>query len=288
MQERCCVIDKIENGSLRRIDEIIAASMVRRHVMQADMDKKLAEIVSCPDPCVDGNVIVKLGTSGEECVELRVRCPLIGPDCTYGAKLQKQVDKRLAGLMISTISVPRRHITRFERYHATTATKEVTRWGMRGFFVLSGKTGCGKSFGAAWFVDRFFRSKIGDPYQLTAWEWHARAERAAYAITWSDAQGIVEDKTIAANAKSCSFLVIDDLGKECGLQSAQAIMRNVISKRYDNELPTIITTELTLSDIDARYGRAIAERIVGEVADGGKFITCGDESIRLIEKNNAA
>ncbi len=105
---------------------------------------------------------------------------------------------------------------------------------------------------------------------------------------WSGAQNIVEDRSIAADSKRASLLILDDLGKESELSSAQAIIREVISKRYDSERPTIITTELTVTDIGVRYGRALAERVIGEAEDGGRFVTCGDVSLRLIDRNCAA
>ena len=282
MQEHCCDRDKVANRNPKSIGDILADSQNNFGLWLAQVDAKLAEIKSCPAPCVDGIVTIKL-QRGEGSYERRAHCPILNPSCAYGAVLQKQVDQRFSELLISRIGIPHRHVARFGRHFDTPATKEAVCWDTHGFLVLSGKTGCGKSFGAAWFVNRHLRMRIGNPFKSETWEWHARAESAASGVLWSGAQNLVEDKGIAMQAKSCPLLVLDDLGKECELPSALAVVRDVIAKRYDNELSTIITTELTVPDIDARYGRAIAERIVGEAGDGGRFIACGDTSLRLVK-----
>ena len=288
MQERYC--ENRANGAPSRIGELMAASQQRVERMQTEADRALAEIRSCPGPCVDGSVAVKPGAfeDGESLGEFRALCPVISLNCVYGATLQSQIDRHLAGLMISRIGVPRRHVARFDRYTDTIAAKEATRWSMRGFLLLSGKTGCGKSYAAAWFVREYLKGRIGDPYKAEAREWHMRAESAVSRVTWFAAQGIVEDRVIAADAKRIPLLILDDLGKESELPSARAITQNVVSQRYDNELPTLITTELTLPDIDARYGRAVVERVIEGAEDGGWVVACGDVSLRLIDRRRAA
>ena len=282
MQERCCEKDETAGRGYQSLGDMLTDSQNRFALLETEVEKKIAEIETCPGPCTDGTVAIEL-QRGDEKFERHVPCPLLGPDCAYGTVLKGQIDGEIAGLLVSRIGVPRRHVSRFGRRFDTAATREAARWGLRGFLVLSGRTGCGKSFGAAWFVDRHIRSRIGDPFKSEAWAWHARAESAASGVIWSGAQSVVEDKGLAMQAKSCALLVLDDLGKECELPSALAIMRDVVSKRYDNELPTIVTTELTIPDIEARYGRAVAERIVGEAEDGGRFISCGDTSLRLVK-----
>ena len=282
MQEHCCDWDKAANRNPKSIGDILADSQNNFGLWLAHVDAKLAEIKSCPAPCVDGIVTIKL-QRGEVSYERRAHCPILNPSCAYGAVLQKQIDQRLSELLVAKIGVPRRHVARFDRYFETIATKEAACWGTHGFLALSGKTGCGKSFGAAWFIAKYLKDRIGAPHKSEAREWHMRAECTASGVVWSTAQSIVDDKDISAQAKPCPLLVLDDLGKECELQSALAVMRDLIAKRYDDELPTIITTELTVPDIDARYGRAIAERIIGEAEDGGRFIACGDTSLRLVK-----
>ncbi len=283
MQERCYGKSSTMSSHIGSIK----ADASRIVSMLAEKEKKIAEITTCPAPCTDGCVSIVLRIGNNSVVQ-EATCPIISPNCAYDKVLQGQIGQRLAELMVSKIGIPRRHVARFDRCIETIATKEAARWGARGFLVLSGKTGCGKSYAAAWFVDRYLRSRIGDPYQSKTWEWRAKAENAASGVMWSGAQSIVEDRSIAVDSKRASLLILDDLGKESELSSAQAIIRDVISKRYDSERPTIITTELTVTDIGVRYGRALAERVIGEAEDGGRFVTCGDVSLRLIDRNRAA
>ncbi len=173
MEERCygsC------SGMGQNIRSIADASQ-RVVTMLAEKEKKIAEITTCPGPCTDGFVLIELQL-GDDHVVQQVDCPIIGPNCAYGVALQRQIDKHLAELMTGKVGIPRRHVARFERYMETIATKEAARWGTRGFLVLSGKTGCGKSYAAAWFVDRYLRSRIGNPYQSETWEWRTKAESA--------------------------------------------------------------------------------------------------------------
>lgn len=283
MREPCCGKDNTMKRDIHSIGDVMNNLLDRVRFMLRERDKKLEEIEKrekCPGSCIEGTLTLKLQIMSEY-TELRVPCPIAGVDCEYGISLEKQINRRLAGLLVSAVGVPRRHVTCFDRYIDTVATKEAARWSARGFLVFCGKTGSGKSFGAAWFAYRHIRSLIGDPYRHHALEWRTRAENAASSVKWYSARDVSEDRKTAAGAKYCSLLVLDDLGKECDLPGAQAAVRDIVSRRYDDDLPTLITTELTVPDIETRYGRAIVERLVGEEGDGGKFITCGDVSLRL-------
>ena len=277
MQERCCEKDNGMDRDFRRAENPVSRILA----MLTERDEKVAEITACPGSCTDGLVSVRLQSNGDRVQQ--IVCPALHPDCAFGAVLQKQIDRHLAGLMTSRIGIPRRHVGHFERYFETVATKEAIRWKPNGFLLLTGKTGTGKSYAAAWLVNPYIRNRAGDPYKSESWTWRAKVESIASGVIWRGAQSIADDRGIAAEAKRSSLLILDDLGKESTLPSAKAAMQEVVSLRYDNELPTVITTELTVSDIDARYGRAIVERIVGEAEDGGKFITCGEVSLRLVK-----
>lgn len=279
MEERCCEQYSGTGSDL----ESMAKPSSRVLAMLAEREKKIAEITTCPSPCTDGMVAIKVQLGDDRPVLHEVLCPILNPKCHYGATLRSRIDRHLASLMTARIGVPRRHVARFDRYISTVATKEAARWSTLGFLILSGKP-----YAAAWFVREYLKGRIGDPYKSEAREWRMRAESAASCVMWSSTQGIVGDRGVSIDAKRTSLLILDDLGKESELQSARAIVRDVISQRYDNELPTIVTTELTVADIDARYGRAIAERIIGESEDSGSFVTRGDASLRLIERSNAA
>jgi DNA replication protein DnaC len=91
---------------------------------------------------------------------------------------------------------------------------------------------------------------------------------------------IAEDRGNAAWARRAFMAVIDDLGGESDAAQCQAAVRGTILKRYDMKLPTVITTSLTMLDIDARYGNRIADRLTEDIGDGGGIIDCGSVSLR--------
>jgi hypothetical protein len=71
-----------------------------------------------------------------------------------------------------------------------------------------------------------------------------------------------------------------DDGTEGDAITSQAAIRGAILKRYDMKLPAVITTSLTMPDIDARYGNRIADRLTEDIGDGGRIIDCGRVSLR--------
>jgi DNA replication protein DnaC len=177
--------------------------------------------------------------------------------------------------------VPVRHIECFNACIETPALFWVNRWRFGGFgkfLVLSGGSGVGKSFGAAWAFKEFLRSKISDPLDTRAWN------RAAYAgerAMWSTANRIVSDKNSFDEARSKLLLVLDDLGREGSLSTRQADVSDIVSARYDAKLSTIITTELTFGEVLETYGKNTAYKLIEDNdTSGGIFAGCGDVSLR--------
>lgn len=60
------------------------------------------------------------------------------------------------------------------------------------------------------------------------------------------------------------LLVIDDLGAEFATQFTNSILYNIINTRINLQLPTIISTNLTLAEIEDRYSDRISSRFIGE------------------------
>lgn len=61
----------------------------------------------------------------------------------------------------------------------------------------------------------------------------------------------------------CDLLILDDLGAEFTGSFYNACLYNVLNARLLQQLPTIISTNLTMPQIRERYGDAIASRIMG-------------------------
>ena len=62
----------------------------------------------------------------------------------------------------------------------------------------------------------------------------------------------------------CDLLVIDDLGAEFITQFSSSALYNIINTRINTGLPTIISTNLSLVEIENTYTQRISSRIIGE------------------------
>ena len=62
----------------------------------------------------------------------------------------------------------------------------------------------------------------------------------------------------------CDLLVLDDLGAEFKTAFSVATIYNIINTRMLKGLPTIISTNLTLKELDEHYNQRITSRILGE------------------------
>lgn len=71
------------------------------------------------------------------------------------------------------------------------------------------------------------------------------------------------EESIKDDILSCDLLIIDDLGVEFTTQFTVAELHSIINTRILRCLPTIISTNLELSDIEKQYSQRIASRIIG-------------------------
>ena len=75
----------------------------------------------------------------------------------------------------------------------------------------------------------------------------------------TDTNGAFESQLL-----NCDLLVIDDLGAEFSTTFTNAALYNVVNTRLNLSLPTIISTNLTLEELEERYTRRISSRLIGE------------------------
>ncbi|MGL4742672.1 MAG: ATP-binding protein [Sarcina sp.] len=61
---------------------------------------------------------------------------------------------------------------------------------------------------------------------------------------------------------NADLLIIDDLGVEQSTEWAITRIYNIIDSRYRNKLPTVITTNLELSEIERKYGKRTYDRLL--------------------------
>lgn len=76
----------------------------------------------------------------------------------------------------------------------------------------------------------------------------------------------LEDRDLFQRYKEATFLAVDDLGVENDVVRQYGNLHSpfgeLLSYRYENRLPTIITTNLLTEHIEKIYGTRIAERIM--------------------------
>jgi len=70
--------------------------------------------------------------------------------------------------------------------------------------------------------------------------------------------------------KTTEFLVLDDLGAEKVTDWVREQFYMIINARYENMLPTVITTNLSFNELEKQIGKRIVSRII-EMTDGVLF-----------------
>ena len=85
-------------------------------------------------------------------------------------------------------------------------------------------------------------------------------------------------------AISCDLLVIDDLGSEFVSPFIQTLLYNIVNTRLLAHRPTIINTNLTVSEIGTRYSPRVASRFIGEYTMK-RFLGNDIRQLKAIEKN---
>lgn len=75
------------------------------------------------------------------------------------------------------------------------------------------------------------------------------------------------DEDIVLRLKEMPLLVIDDLGKERSSEWSESILYEVINGRYEDYMPTIITTNMTPKQVEDRFGEAVLSRLA-EMCEG--------------------
>ncbi len=80
-----------------------------------------------------------------------------------------------------------------------------------------------------------------------------------------------ENKGTYDSLLNCDLLVIDDLGSEMVTAFSKASLYNLVNTRILSGKPTIINTNLSMKEIEAKYTARIASRFIGEY-DWNKFL----------------
>lgn len=127
---------------------------------------------------------------------------------------------------------------------------EAVASGSRSGLILSGSVGTGKTHLAAaiahYVIERGVATKFGNVTDI----FHSL--RNAFAT----------DEDILSEVEGMPFLVLDDLGKENLTEWAKETVYSIINYRYEHMLPTVITTNLTMTELQDRLGSATVSRLM--------------------------
>ncbi len=93
-----------------------------------------------------------------------------------------------------------------------------------------------------------------------------------------------EDCEVLATLKSCDLLVLDDLGAEFDSQFYVSCLYEIINTRVNFGRPTVVSTNMTLNELQNRY----TDRIVSRLLSMRRLVFCGEDiRIKLKTKNNS-
>lgn len=115
--------------------------------------------------------------------------------------------------------------------------------------------------------------------------------KKGYSVLYNSAQNIFNELQKERFGKSdtngayeamvleCDLLVIDDLGAEFTTQFTLSALYNIINTRMNKCVPTIISTNCSLAEIEKLYSKRISSRIIGEYS----IISFAGNDIRQIK-----
>lgn len=120
--------------------------------------------------------------------------------------------------------------------------------------ILAGSVGTGKTHLAAsiahYCIERGIVTKFGN---ITD-------------IFQSLKDAFTTDEDILSEIKTVPLLILDDLGKEKSTEWTQETIYSIVNYRYEHMLPTVITTNCTMAEIQNRLGSATVSRLM-EMSD---------------------
>jgi len=120
------------------------------------------------------------------------------------------------------------------------------------WLVLLGTTGCGKTHLAAAVANQVIGR--GAPVYFVVVPDLLDHLRAAYS---PDSK--VSYDQLFENVKAAPLLILDDLGAHSSTPWAEEKLYQLINHRYNHRLPTVITTNLALDELDERLASRLAD-----------------------------
>ncbi|MFB4193370.1 ATP-binding protein [Streptomyces carpaticus] len=118
--------------------------------------------------------------------------------------------------------------------------------------LLAGTTGTGKTHQAYGAIRALTAAGIGV-------RWRATTEADLYAAL-RPRPGSDSERELMALAR-CPVLLLDDLGAAKSSEWTEELIYRLINKRYNDMLPTLVTTNLAIRDLRGALGDRVASRL---------------------------
>ena len=123
--------------------------------------------------------------------------------------------------------------------------------------LLQGATGLGKTHLSLAIANAAIEKGFGVVYGSTQ-NIVSKLEKERFG------RGAEEDEDSEAHLISCDLLILDDLGSEFTTPFIVSVLYNIVNTRLCEERATIISANLSGSDLTQRYSEKIASRLIGE------------------------
>lgn len=171
---------------------------------------------------------------------------------------KKNIKELKVTISLKEIGVPEKYCNCclsncYQSNHKIDHFKEWVR-GPKGFMVFSGLAGSGKTYAAYSILNEYLKSHGND------------ARFFNVADLYFEYRSEVTERGVAMNLldkfTNCRFLLMDDLGQRTPTDAYLEFIYVIVNKRYEKNLPTIITTNLNGELMEKKLGEAITSRVL--------------------------
>ncbi len=149
--------------------------------------------------------------------------------------------------------------------------------------LLSGRVGCGKTFLAACMANRLLDAGIETLF-LVVPDFLDEIKS-----TYDTNESEVSEKNVLDKARTAKVLMMDDLGAHNYSEWASNKIYSILNYRLNEGLPTVITTNLGMPEIEAYLGERTSSRIIA-LCDTYRLFSDKDIRIsqyqQLVKNNN--
>ena len=142
-----------------------------------------------------------------------------------------------------------------------------------GSILLYGQTGLGKTH-LSLAIANVVLAKGYNVVYTSAGNLFSKLEKESFGRLSSD-------ETPMDTAISCDLLILDDLGSEFTKPFVVSALYNIVNSRILAGLPTIINTNLSYAEIEAKYDPRIVSRLLGSYT----MLECLGSDVRQLKKD---